>query len=463
MMKRHWRLLILALLAAILHACSAPSTTLPPATPNQSVSQQLAIALAEEFFSTLVVERDFAGATGKFDSIMLSALPEAKLEETWDTIVAQVGAYQERLGDPVVERVDRYERVTIPLKFEKAVLDMQVVVDSTTGLIGGLFFVPSQHASPPYTAPDYVDLDSFEEQDVTVGSGEWALPGTLTIPKGVGPFPAVVLVHGSGPNDRDETVGSNKPFKDLAWGLASRGIAVLRYEKRTKVYADRLVSLDGEFTVKEETIDDALAAVSLLRERRETDPGRIVLLGHSLGGMLAPRIAQASPDIAGLIVMAGPARSLEDLVLEQARYIVSQSGEPSLQEQQQIQAIEQQVQAIKALQPSGDGSGKEMLLGAPASYWLDLRGYDPAEAAGALSQPMLILQGERDYQVSMADFRRWQDVLSSRPSVQFKSYPELNHLFIAGSGPSAPEEYQTPGHVAAVVVDDLASWIAQLP
>jgi len=322
MMKRHWRLLILALLAAILHACSAPSTTLPPATPNQSVSQQLAIALAEEFFSTLVVERDFAGAAGKFDSVMLSALPEAKLEETWDTIVAQVGAYQERLGDPVVERVDRYERVTIPLKFEKAVLDMQVVVDSTTGLIGGLFFVPSQHASPPYTAPDYVDLDSFEEQDVTVGSGEWALPGTLTIPKGVGPFPAVVLVHGSGPNDRDETVGSNKPFKDLAWGLASRGIAVLRYEKRTKVHADRLVSLDGEFTVKEETIDDALAAVSLLRERQETDPGRIVLLGHSLGGMLAPRIAQASPDIAGLIVMAGPARSLEDLVLEQARYIV---------------------------------------------------------------------------------------------------------------------------------------------
>ena len=461
-MKRHGRLIALVLLSAVFNACAAPVAT-PAATSVRTVSPPEAIALADEFYSTLVVERDFAGATKNFDSVMLSALPEAKLEETWATIVAQVGAYQERLGDPTVERVDRYERVTIALKFERAVLDMQVVVDSTTGLISGLFFVPSRQASLLYTTPGYADPDAFEEQDVTVGSGEWTLPGTLTMPKGEGPFPAVVLVHGSGPNDRDETLGPNKPFKDLAWGLASQGISVLRYEKRTKVHADRLVSLDGEFTVREETIDDALAAVSLLRERQEIDPGRIVVLGHSLGGMLAPRIAQAGPDIAGLIVMAGPARPLEDLVLEQAQYIVSQSGKPSLQEQQQIQAIEQQVQAIKALQPSGDGSGKEMLLGAPASYWLDLRGYDPAEAAGALSQPMLILQGERDYQVSMADFRRWQDVLSSRPRVQFKSYPELNHLFIAGSGPSAPEEYQTPGHIAAYVIDDLASWIAQLP
>jgi len=461
-MKRHGRLIALVLLSAVFNACAAPVAT-PAATSVRTVSPPEAIALADEFYSTLVVERDFAGATKNFDSVMLSALPEAKLEETWATIVAQVGAYQERLGDPTVERVDRYERVTIALKFERAVLDMQVVVDSTTGLISGLFFVPSRQASLLYTTPGYADPDAFEEQDVTVGSGEWTLPGTLTMPKGEGPFPAVVLVHGSGPNDRDETLGPNKPFKDLAWGLASQGISVLRYEKRTKVHADRLVSLDGEFTVREETIDDALAAVSLLRERQEIDPGRIVVLGHSLGGMLAPRIAQAGPDIAGLIVMVGPARPLEDLVLEQAQYIVSQSGKPSLQEQQQIQAIEQQVQAIKALQPSGDGSGKEMLLGAPASYWLDLRGYDPAEAAGALSQPMLILQGERDYQVSMADFRRWQDVLSSRPRVQFKSYPELNHLFIAGSGPSAPEEYQTPGHIAAYVIDDLASWIAQLP
>lgn len=461
-MKRQGRLIALVLLSAVFNACAAPVAT-PAATSVRTVSPPEAIALADEFYSTLVVERDFAGATKNFDSVMLSALPEAKLEETWATIVAQVGAYQERLADPTVERVDRYERVTIALKFERAVLDMQVVVDSTTGLISGLFFVPSRQASLLYTTPGYADPDAFEEQDVTVGSGEWTLPGTLTMPKGEGPFPAVVLVHGSGPNDRDETLGPNKPFKDLAWGLASQGIAVLRYEKRTKVYADRLVSLDGEFTVREETIDDALAAASLLRERQEIDPGRIVVLGHSLGGMLAPRIAQAGPDIAGLIVMAGPARPLEDLVLEQARTIVSQSGKPSLQEQQQIQAIEQQVQAIKALRPSGDDSGKEMLLGAPASYWLDLRGYDPAEAAGVLTQPMLILQGERDYQVTMTDFRRWQDVLSSRPRVQFKSYPELNHLFIAGSGPSAPEEYQTPGHVAAYVIDDLASWIAQLP
>ena len=116
------------------------------------------------------------------------------------------------------------------------------VVYGPAGKVSGLWFVP-ESASAAYVTPAYVDVTSFTETEVTVGSGQWALPGTLTIPRGAGPFPGVVLVHGSGPNDRDETIGPNKPFRDLAQGLASKGIAVLRYEKRTKFYAEEVIGL----------------------------------------------------------------------------------------------------------------------------------------------------------------------------------------------------------------------------
>lgn len=100
-----------------------------------------------------------------------------------------------------------------------------------------------------------------------------------------------------------------------------------------------------------------------------------------------------------------------------------------------------------------------VIFGVPASYWLDLRGYDPAESAKTLKQPMLILQGERDYQVTMEDFKRWNTVLAGKGNVTFKSYPGLNHLFIAGTNRSTPLEYEQPGHVDVRVVEDIASWI----
>src|SRR5690606_33004513 len=143
-----------------------------------------------------------------------------------------------------------------------------------------------------YQAPSYADPARFSEREATVGSGTWALPGTLTLPKKEGKFPAVILVHGSGPNDRDETLGPNKPFRDLAHGLATRGIAVLRYDKRTLVHPKALASEVGAaLTLREETIDDALAAAALLRTIPEVDASKIFVVGHSLGGTAIPRIA----------------------------------------------------------------------------------------------------------------------------------------------------------------------------
>ena len=166
-------------------------------------------------------------------------------------------------------------------------------------MLPAFFHTAQEYYERQHTLPPYVDSEAFTEREVTVGRGEWSLPGTLSVPLQGDLHPAVVLVHGSGPNDRDETIGANKPFKDLALGLASKGVAVLRYEKRTLEHGSKMASLMEVLTPEEEVIEDALAAVSLLKETEGIDPDRIYVLGHSLGGTLAPRIAQGDPHIAG--------------------------------------------------------------------------------------------------------------------------------------------------------------------
>jgi uncharacterized protein len=315
--------------------------------------------------------------------------------------------------------------------------------------------VPAPSAIP--TVLDYTPR-TFSEREVTVG-GEWALPGTLTVPGGAGPFPAVVLVHGSGPNDRDETLGPNKPFRDLAWGLADHGIAVLRYDKRTRVYGPKMAALTT-LTLKEETVDDAVLAAALLRQQPEVNPDKVFVLGHSLGGMAIPRIGAADPALAGLIVMAGPTRPFADMIMEQVRYIANADGTISPAEQGQIDQLQTQVDAINDPTLDADTPAAQ-LLNVPAAYWLDLRGYQPAEAARSLAQPMLIMQGERDYQVTLDDLAGWRAALAGRENVTFKQYPALNHLFIAGSGPSTPAEYGTEGSVDPAAIDDIAAWIGE--
>lgn len=260
----------------------------------------------------------------------------------------------------------------IPLLFYSAAQQLKVVRTGSESLAEvALAGAPKAAA---YQPPSYAVPLMFSEQEVTVGaSTDWPLPATLTLPTGAGPFPVVVLVHGSGPNDRDETIGPNKPFQDLAQGLASQGIAVLRYDKRTRVYPSKLASFP-KLTVKEETIDDALAAVALLRQTEQVDQKKIFVLGHSLGGMLVPRIGVADQGtIAGFIVFAGATRPLEDEWVRQYQYLYGLAGELSPRQKSEIDGYKQQAARIKQL-TTADANSTELLLLAPPSYWLDLRG-----------------------------------------------------------------------------------------
>ncbi len=203
----------------------------------------------------------------------------------------------------------------------------------------------------------------------------------------------------------------------------------------------------------DETVDDAVAAAALLRARPDVDPARVFVLGHSLGGYLAPRIGRRDPKLAGLIIAAGNTRPLEDLIIEQTAYLGSLQKIPGLEKQlEEFKRIAQQIKDVKP------GDNLPRIMGVPASYWLDLKGYRPAAEARALKMRLLVLQGERDYQVTMADFAGWKEAL--KDSATLKSYPSLNHQFMEGEGKSTPAEYSKPGHVAQIVIDDISGWMA---
>jgi fermentation-respiration switch protein FrsA (DUF1100 family) len=402
---------------------------------------------------------DYDAAGKKFDKAMEKALPANKRKDLWESLVKQVGAFKKRTGTRV-EKAGKFDVVMVTCQFEKMALEARIVFNADKE-VTGLFFRPAKVAydfkPPPYARPD-----SYREENVVIGSGEWALPGTLTLPKGDGPFPAAVLVHGSGPQDRDETIAANKPFRDLAWGLASQGIAVLRYEKRTKEHAARMVSIKDSLTIKEETIDDALAAVAQLRKHKEIDAKRIFVVGHSLGATAAPQIGERDPAIAGLVLMAGNARPLEDLILEQITYFKTLKGELTNEDRDELDKLKKQVARVKDPKLTPDTPAAELPLGAPAAYWLALRKYNQTATASRLKQPMFIIQGERDYQVTMDDFKEWKKALASHRNVTFRSYPKLNHLFMEGEGKAKPAEYEKAGHVSRELVDDLAAWIKKI-
>jgi hypothetical protein len=384
-----------------------------------------------------LVRHDFAAVEKRFDAKMAAALSVDKVKETWLNLETAAGKLKSVDEVRAQKGPMDFDVVDVDCSFEKSHWQIKVVFDPQH-LVGGLGIVPG--ATVPATAAP-------EEKPLTVGDKGIKLPATLSLPKGEGPFPSVVLVHGSGPNDADETIGPNKPFRDLAWGLAARGIAVLRYEKRTHA---KLIPLDSKYTVNEETVDDARAAVALLARTQRIDPKRIYVLGHSLGGLMAPRIADGNAQVAGLIILAGNTRPLEELLVEQMK----RNGDPK-----GIAAAEATFKAVRNPKLS-DGDTVDFIgVKIPARYFLDLRSYHPAQTAAALKIPMLVLQGDKDIQVLRADYDGWQKALASHGNVKLKLYPSLNHLFMPGVGSLA--DYAKPGHVSEEVIGDIAEFIRE--
>ena len=281
--------------------------------PGTVVHEKDAVAIAKA-----LVKGDYGAVAARFDARMKAALPVEKLRATCESVAASAGKFT-RLRDPRAVAVEGFDGVIVTLDFERATFDLRLVF-GRDGKVAGLFILPGQRSD--WRPPDYGAATLAE---VPVKVGPRSLPGTLTLPWGNGPFPAVVLVHGSGPHDADETIGPNRPFADLALGLAAAGVASLRYEKRTRARPGEFV-IEKAYTVEEEAVADAVAAVELAASAPAIDPRRVFVVGHSLGGFLAPRIAGRSPKVAGIVLLAGPTRRLEDIIVDQQRYLAGQDS-----------------------------------------------------------------------------------------------------------------------------------------
>ena len=318
--------------------------------------------------------------------------------------------------------------------------------------------------STAQTNPGTQTKSAFVERDISFPSGGLSIPGTLCLPRDVkGKVPLVVMVAGSGPQDRDETIGANKPFLDLAHGLAEQGIATLRFDKRTWLMRQGKIEQPASpevITLKWEFEDDAVAALEFAHKIPEADSQRIFLLGHSLGAMTAPYIAAQAPPgnkPRGIVMLAAASRPHYAYVDDQIRALLKSQGKSDAE----IAAtLEKQRQIISDIE-AGKLPPNQMLQGAPIHYMREMIALDPAGELKQQQIPALVLQGGKDVQVFPPDFELLKQALDSRKvkGDEAKIFPDLNHLFIAVQGESSIAAYQTPGQVAPEVIQTIAGWI----
>jgi dienelactone hydrolase len=429
---------VLALLVVTATAAGPARAATTAAAPAQAAKPSLADTQTEALMKALA-KRDYKAVYALYDENMKKAVPEGKLQEIWEDQMGQLGSVTSWSFEQSTSMNGLDLKVGV-IHFAHGDVKSMVAIHPDTGLIAGFYLKP---APPPAPPPAYIDSTKFHAKEVKVGSAPFVLGGTLTMPVGKGPFPAAVLVHGSGPQDRDESIGGNKVFKDIAEGLSSAGIAVLRYDKRTFHHAKEMKQ---PVTLDDETVLDAVAAVRLLRREPGVDSTRLYVIGHSLGAQLAPEIAVRAGHVAGVVLLAPPGRPPWELLLEQLRYVGTQ---PEI-----IAAIEERVELIK------EGKlGDRDLLGQDQTYWQDWARRDGIAMAKKCRCRVLVLRGERDYQTAAVDFENWKKGLAGDPNAELETLPGLNHLFITGTGPSTPAEYDTPSHVAPMVIRKIRAFI----
>lgn len=399
-----------------------------------------------------IIEEDFDKVLAgySYNDEMYAWFEKISSQETITIQNASLGELVEIMPAYVIDHKE-VKTVKVPVKFSIMNCNFSISFNEQQQIIG-LFYEEYDD-----TPPEVVVLpEEVIETEMSFTSGAYTLPGTLTTPRDGKNFPIVIIVHGSGAVDRNCTIYDNTTYRDIAWQLAKLGIASYRYDKRSYVYKNDFLA-DTTITVNEETIQDALTAVTFVSEIDSIDESNIFVLGHSLGGFLIPRIAEQSEKAAGYIIMAGPSGNLLDLMANQYQYLFELDGEVTEEESETINQCNDEIQSIR----DKKAVESDAILGAYAPYWYDLENYQVLELAKNITKPVMVLQGERDYQVPMEQYRLWYDTFSTKVNWRFRSYDSLNHLMIAGEGTPSPEEYKINGEVDIRVTQDIFSFIIE--
>ncbi len=399
-----------------------------------------------------LIKGEYEKAFNLFNAKMKQALPQDKLEMAVMQVRVQYGKF-EKIAD---EKEVSPETFDFSVKCRKGVRVFRISVDQELK-IQGLFFLPD-YSYARTAKVNYLDETRFAEENISCGKKK-PLPGTLCVPsKMASRFPVALLISGSGPSDRDETVGANKVFRDLAHGLAYYGIASLRYDKITRVYP---IDDPVNFTQKEEVIDPALEWIRLLKAHAKVDPSKIFFIGHSQGASLLPRLLSVTSGIRGAVLMAGNVTPVHELIYNQSVYLYGLEGKVSPQNQKYLEMLKQNVDYIN--HPDFEPKASEIYSyrNISKAYLLDEIKNRPSQFVASLSLPLLVINGKRDYQVPVSEFEEWRKILQGCPDISFKLYDSLNHLFIEGRRPglSTPQEYEIPGHVSEEVLKDISDWI----
>lgn len=400
---------------------------------------------------------------GSYFNAFFTGNYEQAFEMQADTVKAQFGIEQMKaaaasydanygkiMGVLSVEENQQgaYYIATYYTQFEKGYLNVNIVLDADKKVAQFL----AQPAAAPDSVASYVNKGAFQEVDITVGDDTWKLPGKLTVPAGKESFPIMVLIGGSGPTDMDGTMGPNKTYRDIAWGLATNGIATIRYSKRPAIYGKDMGQTETEF-IKYEYVDDALAAINLAA----SIPGvsNIYFAGHSLGGTVSPNIAKMDDRVNGLIMLAGGARRFAQISIDQNKYIAPIYGITEEQLQQTIaffqSILNKELPASTEIQP-----------GLPVAYYYDLDNYISLEKLEGYEKPVLVIQGEEDFQATMeGDFLPLKEKFGNQENFSFVSFPAMNHLFMKTEVGvfHTTEEYMVPDFVDEAVITTLSDWI----
>jgi len=403
-----------------------------------SFSQNQNKETGETFIKLLLQEKNYEKAYSFFDESVKSKISSALLKTTEQQLGNQLGKFNN-----IIEINNENSTYFYYADFEKMKLDIKITLNETNKILG-FFFTPHRE----------FNKKNLLGNDLNIKSDNINLKGTILIPEKNNLKKLVIFVHGSGPQDRDETIYENKPFKDIAESLYQKGIASYRFDKRTLTNPESFID---KSTIDDEVTNDIVNIITYFKENDQYAAYEIILLGHSLGANLMPRIAGKSNQISKLILLAGNARPLEKLIAEQYDYLYKQNPTPELKEA--IKKVTEQI-ALLTSKSFNENTPKEQLpFNLSGYYWKSVLDYNPLKEVKNVKIPMLILQGERDYQVTMEDFELWKSTLKNNKKASFISYPKLNHLFMSGENVSEPKEYMTKGNVDEMVVNDIFNFI----